>query len=61
MIDQGATLPATTVVEAGASGRVGAYLLVGRIEDVFDVRPATRSGYHTAGRVVSVAVQGEWR
>jgi outer membrane receptor protein involved in Fe transport len=36
------------------------YLAVLRVDDVTDVRPETRKGYHTAGRVISLIVQGTW-
>jgi outer membrane receptor protein involved in Fe transport len=36
------------------------YLGVLRVDDVTDVRPETRKGYHTAGRVISLIVQGSW-
>ena len=38
----------------------GAYLAVLRLDDLFDVQPETRAGYHTAGRVGSLVVQGTW-
>jgi outer membrane cobalamin receptor len=36
------------------------YLGVLRVDDLADEQPETRAGYHTAGRVVSLAVQGSW-
>jgi hypothetical protein len=31
-----------------------------RVDDVTNVRPETRKGYHTAGRVISLIVQATW-
>jgi outer membrane receptor protein involved in Fe transport len=36
------------------------YLGVLRIDDLTDVRPETRKGYHSPGRVISLVVQGSW-
>jgi outer membrane receptor protein involved in Fe transport len=36
------------------------YLGVLRVDDVTNVRPETRKNYHTAGRVISLVVQGSW-
>ena len=36
------------------------YLGVLRVDDVTDVRPETRDGYHAPGRVISLIVQGTW-
>jgi outer membrane receptor protein involved in Fe transport len=37
-----------------------AYLGVLRVDDALDQQPETRAGYHTAGRVVSLIIQGAW-
>ena len=59
---QGATLnQGYTLVQATATARVTKqYLLVGRVDDLFDVAPATRSGFHAPGRTISVVMQGTW-
>ena len=50
-----------TTVEATATWQISRkYLGVARVDDLFDVRPETRPGYHTAGRVVTVIFQGQW-
>lgn len=60
--DQGATLPAYATVEASATAQLGeAYLVVLRVDDLLDERPETRSGYFSAGRTVSLTLQGTWR
>ncbi|MBK7535068.1 MAG: TonB-dependent receptor [Myxococcales bacterium] len=61
-IDQTETLGAYTTLEVSATAQLGsAYLAVVRVDDVLDVRPETRSGYHAAGRVVTVLLQGTWQ
>ncbi|MGH9887446.1 MAG: hypothetical protein ACREBE_18090, partial [bacterium] len=37
------------------------YLGVLRVDDLADEQPETRAGYHTAGRVVSLVMQGSWQ
>jgi outer membrane receptor protein involved in Fe transport len=37
------------------------YLGVLRVDDLADEQPETRAGYHTAGRVVSIVMQGSWQ
>jgi outer membrane receptor protein involved in Fe transport len=50
-----------TTFEATVSAPVTKqYLAVLRMDDVTNVRPETRKGYHTAGRVISLIVQGTW-
>jgi outer membrane receptor protein involved in Fe transport len=52
---------AYTIVEATATAQLSPqYLAVLRVDDVFNVRPETRAGYHTAGRVISFVLQGQW-
>jgi outer membrane receptor protein involved in Fe transport len=60
-IDQTERLGAYTTVEASVSGEFGqGYLAVLRVDDLLDVRPETRSGYHTEGRTFTVTLQGTW-
>jgi outer membrane receptor protein involved in Fe transport len=60
-IDQTKLVDGYTVVEANVSGQITKeFFGVLRIDDLLDARPETRAGYHTAGRVVSVVVQGTW-
>jgi hypothetical protein len=50
-----------TLVEGSLSSRIyDDYTAVLRVDDALDVRPETRAGYHSAGRVVSLVLQGEW-
>ena len=59
--DQGEQLGAYTTVELSATAQLGAaYLAVLRIDDLLDVRPETRSGYHAVGRITSLMLQGTW-
>lgn len=52
---------AYTIVEGTATAQLTKeYLAVLRVDDLLDVRPETRAGYHTAGRVISLVVQGQW-
>jgi outer membrane receptor protein involved in Fe transport len=61
-IDKSMDVGAYTLVEASLSSRIyDDYLAVLRVDDVLDVRPETRAGYHTAGRVVTLVLQGEWQ
>jgi outer membrane cobalamin receptor len=56
------TVPAYTIVEVSASAQVTPeYLAVLRADDLLDARPEVRAGYHAAGRVISIVVQGQWR
>jgi hypothetical protein len=49
------------VIEGTAPARLpDGYLAVLRVDDLLDARPETRNGYHAAGRVVSVVLQGTW-
>jgi outer membrane cobalamin receptor len=51
-----------TIVEATASAALSReYLAVLRVDDLLDVRPETRAGYHSAGRVISLVLQGQWQ
>ncbi len=60
-IDSGGVTPAYVVSDATLTYSPSArWLAVLHCEDVFDRRPETRFGYHTVGRVVSLALQGTW-
>jgi outer membrane cobalamin receptor len=59
-IDQANQVPGYTLVEATASAALSReYLAVLRCDDLLDVRPETRHGYHTPGRVVFLVLQGQ--
>jgi outer membrane cobalamin receptor len=60
-LDKGTIVAGYTTLEATLSAPLTKqYLGVLRVDDVTDVRPETRKGYHTAGRVISLVVQGTW-
>jgi outer membrane receptor protein involved in Fe transport len=60
-IDQARQVPGYATVEADLTAQITRqYLAVLRVDDVTDVQPETRAGYHTAGRVVSFVLQGTW-
>jgi outer membrane receptor protein involved in Fe transport len=60
-IDQTRRVSGYAVVEASVTAQITReYLGVLRIDDLADERPETRAGYHTAGRVVSLIMQGTW-
>jgi len=60
-IDNTKPVGSYTLVQASVSGAISPeYLAVLRVDDLLDARPETRAGYHTAGRVVSVVLQGTW-
>jgi outer membrane receptor protein involved in Fe transport len=60
--DKGNMVSGYTIVEATASAAITKeYLAVLHIDDLLDVRPETRSGYHTPGRVISLVLQGQWQ
>lgn len=60
-IDRTMTVTGYTLLEATLTAQLTpGYLAVLRVDDALDVRPETRAGYHTAGRVVSLVVQGTW-
>ncbi|HSK05855.1 MAG TPA: TonB-dependent receptor [Kofleriaceae bacterium] len=60
-IDKRATIPGYTTLEATITAPLTRqYLGVLRIDDLTDVRPETRTGYYTAGRVISLIVQATW-
>jgi outer membrane receptor protein involved in Fe transport len=54
-------VPSYFVVDGTATAQFAKqYLAVLRVDDLFDRRPETRAGYHTAGRVISLVMQGQW-
>ncbi|HEY0986365.1 MAG TPA: TonB-dependent receptor, partial [Kofleriaceae bacterium] len=60
-IDQTQRVAGYTVIEACVTAQISKqYLGVLRVDDLADVRPETRAGYHTAGRVVSLVMQATW-
>jgi len=60
-IDQTTHVAGYALVEANVTAQITRqYLAVMRIDDLLDQRPETRAGYHSAGRVVSLVVQGTW-
>jgi hypothetical protein len=59
--DQLETTPAYVVWDASVTANLrGDWLGVLRCDDLLDERPETRAGYHTSGRVISLALQGTW-
>ena len=61
-IDKGFDVGDYALVEANLTAQLSKeYLGVLRIDDALDVRPETRMGYHSAGRVISVVLQGTWQ
>ena len=60
-IDKTMQVDGYTLVEANVTAQVTKqYLAVLRVDDLMNVRPETRAGYHTAGRVISLVMQGTW-
>jgi outer membrane receptor protein involved in Fe transport len=60
-IDQTQVVSGYATIDASCAAQVTKqYLAVLKVDDVLDVRPETRVGYHTAGRVISLLVQGTW-
>ncbi len=54
-------LPGYATIDATVTAPITKqYLGVLRVDDVTDVRPETRKGYHAAGRVISLLVQATW-
>ncbi|MBA3457303.1 MAG: TonB-dependent receptor [Deltaproteobacteria bacterium] len=61
-IDRGVTVEGHALLEATLTAQLTKeYLAVLRVEDALDQQPETRAGYHTAGRVISVVLQGSWQ
>jgi outer membrane receptor protein involved in Fe transport len=60
--DKGIRTETYKLVEANLTAQISKeYLGVLRVDDALDVRPETRTGFRTAGRVVSVVFQGTWQ
>jgi outer membrane receptor protein involved in Fe transport len=61
-IDKGFEVGNYTLAEANLTAQLSKeYLAVVRVDDALDVRPETRMGYHSAGRVISLILQGTWQ
>lgn len=61
-IDRMQTVPAYALVELTATAQIDKeHLAVLRVEDALDERPETRAGYFTAGRVITLVLQGQWQ
>jgi outer membrane receptor protein involved in Fe transport len=61
-IDKGMAVGGYATVEGNLTAQLSkAYLAVLRVDDALDEQPETRAGYHTAGRVVSIVIQGSWQ
>jgi hypothetical protein len=60
-VDRNTSTEAYTLVEANVSAQLSKeYLAVLRVDDATDVRPETRNGFRTAGRIVTFVFQGTW-
>jgi outer membrane receptor protein involved in Fe transport len=60
-IDRMVDVPGYVLVEASATAQLSReYLAVLKIDDLVDEQPETRAGYHTAGRVIALVLQGQW-
>jgi outer membrane cobalamin receptor len=60
-VDKGTRVPGYTLLEGSISSAITKqYLGVLRVEDLLNLRPETRAGYHTAGRVITLVIQGSW-
>ena len=61
-IDKGMVVDGYALLEANFTAQVSKeYLAVLRIDDLLNVAPETRAGYHLPGRVVSIVLQGMWQ
>ncbi len=61
-IDRQMTTESYTLVEANVTAQLSSeYLAVLRVDDALDVRPETRAGFRTVGRVVTLVFQGTWQ
>ena len=61
-IDKTIVVSGYPLLEANLTAQLSKeYLAVFRIDDLLDEQPETRAGYHTAGRVVSLVLQGMWQ
>ncbi len=60
--DKGMPVSGYALVEATASAQLTReYLAVLKVDDALDVRPETRAGYHSPGRVITLVLQGQWQ
>lgn len=60
-IDQTKRVDGYTLLEANVTAQITQqYLAVLRCDDLLNVRPETRAGYHMPGRVISLVMQGTW-
>jgi outer membrane receptor protein involved in Fe transport len=60
-IDKAMPVDGYALLEANVTAQITKqYLAVLRVDDLLNVRPETRAGYHTAGRVISLVMQGTW-
>lgn len=60
-IDQTRRVDGYALVEANLTAQLTKqYLAVLRLDDLLNTRPETRAGYHAAGRVLALVVQGTW-
>ncbi len=60
-IDQTVHVPGYTLLEATVTAPLSKeYLAVLRCDDLANVRPETRAGYHSAGRTIYLVLQGSW-
>ena len=60
-IDQTRRVDGYTLVEANLTAQIAKqYLAVLRVDDLLNVAPETRAGYHMPGRVISIVMQGTW-
>jgi outer membrane receptor protein involved in Fe transport len=60
--DQTVVVNGYALVGATATAQLSKeYLAVLRCDDLLNERPETRNGYHTAGRTISLVLQGQWR
>ncbi len=61
-IDKGMLVNGYALVEANLTAQLSKeYLAVLRIDDLLNVAPETRDGYHLPGRVISIVLQGMWQ
>jgi outer membrane receptor protein involved in Fe transport len=61
-VDKTIATEAYTLVEANVTAQLSKeYLAVLRVDDALNVRPETRTGFRTAGRVVTFVFQGTWQ
>jgi outer membrane cobalamin receptor len=60
-VDQTRRVDGYTLVEANLTAQITKqYLAVLRVDDLLNIAPETRAGYHMPGRVISIVMQGTW-